>query len=96
MIDSPEPLVGELDVDERPVVGPPGSAAVLVDPGADVGARRRDLFSLPAPQIATHHRGAPAFVGPALGPPQEPGLHRIGNDLGDSRRPLYQARGRDG
>ena len=80
-VEAPQPLISELDVVERPVVGPPGPAAVLVDRGAHIGALRRELLRPACAQIASHDRGATALVGTALGPPQQPGLHGVGNDF---------------
>ena len=79
-----EAAVGEVGVDDDVGRGEgPGAAAVLVDPGADVGARRRHLFRRAALGPA-HQCRAPALGRPSLGPPDG----AVGGDRAPpSRRP---------
>ena len=64
-IDAHQVTVAELRVDDQPVLDGPRAAAVLVDPGAHVGRRRRQLGHRAVGREPQQHH-ASAFVRPTL------------------------------
>jgi len=64
---APQPLIGEIDVEERTVVDPPAGSAVLVDEGSHVDVGWGDLRDLTV--TPSHDGGAAALLGTRLGPP---------------------------